>query len=65
MLRPGRVEGSTEWPAVDGREIEGNVIPSRCLQDPSSEGLGRSDGRDCQLADDGVAIVRMRMSRDE
>lgn len=64
MLRPGRAEGSTEWPAVDGREMEGNESPSRCLQAPSSEGLGRSDGRDCQLADDAVAMVRMIMSPD-
>lgn len=49
-VKPDSVDKSKLLPAVEGRFTDGNVLPLRWSQAPSSAGLGISLGNDCQLA---------------
>ena len=48
MLSPDSAEGSTESPAVEGRETAGTFMLFRWSHAPSSSGFGSSEGSDCQ-----------------
>jgi hypothetical protein len=48
-VRPGSVERSTGVLDVEGRVMEGRVVPGRWEQAPSSSGMGSVEGMEVSL----------------